>query len=146
MKRTQHYQLSQWEKSDKVLMEDFNADNAKIDAAIRAEADTRAAAVRAVNEALREKIKMAAGTYTGDGQESRFISLGFTPKVVFVALNYGNMYSDGHICGGIAFTGHPAGNGTQHAVEIAPGGFNVSHRQSIQSNIVNYKYHYVAFA
>ena len=33
---TPNYQLSQWEKSDKVLMEDFNADNAKIDAAIQA--------------------------------------------------------------------------------------------------------------
>ena len=146
MKRTQHYQLSQWEKSDKVLMEDFNADNAKIDAAIRAEADTRAAAVRAVNEALGEKIKMAAGTYTGDGQESRFISLGFTPKVVILVTNYGVMYDDGCMCGGIAFTGHPVGNGAQNAVEIAPGGFNVSFYQKIQSNIVNFKYHYVAFA
>ena len=30
---TKNYSLSQWERSDKVLMDDFNADNAKIDAA-----------------------------------------------------------------------------------------------------------------
>ena len=33
---TRNYNLCQWVKSDKVLMEEFNADNAKIDAAIRA--------------------------------------------------------------------------------------------------------------
>lgn len=31
---TPNYNLSQWERSDKVIMEDFNADNAKIDAAL----------------------------------------------------------------------------------------------------------------
>lgn len=33
-KHTPNYNLSQWEKTDQVLMEDFNADNAKIDAAL----------------------------------------------------------------------------------------------------------------
>ena len=32
--QTSNYQLSQWERSDKVQMEDFNADNAKIDEAL----------------------------------------------------------------------------------------------------------------
>ena len=31
---TENYQLNQWAKSDRVLMEDFNSDNAKIDAAL----------------------------------------------------------------------------------------------------------------
>ena len=31
---TPNYQLSQWERDDRVLMDDFNADNAKIDAAL----------------------------------------------------------------------------------------------------------------
>ena len=34
-KHTSVYQLSQWEKTDKVLMKDFNEDNAKINAALR---------------------------------------------------------------------------------------------------------------
>ncbi|MCI9156001.1 MAG: hypothetical protein HFF44_03545 [Lawsonibacter sp.] len=50
--QTPNYQLSQWEKSDKVLMDDFNADNAKIDAAIKAEADARSAQVSVLNAAL----------------------------------------------------------------------------------------------
>ena len=34
--KTTNYSLNQWVKSDRVLMEDFNADNAKIDAALAA--------------------------------------------------------------------------------------------------------------
>ena len=30
MKQTEHCELNQWELSDPILMEDFNADNAKI--------------------------------------------------------------------------------------------------------------------
>ena len=39
MNYTENYQLNQWEQSDRVLMEDFNADNAKLDAALKANAD-----------------------------------------------------------------------------------------------------------
>ena len=34
MKQTANYQLNQWDKSDRIQMEDFNADNAKIDTAL----------------------------------------------------------------------------------------------------------------
>jgi hypothetical protein len=33
LKKTQNYQLNQWDATDRILREDFNADNAKIDAA-----------------------------------------------------------------------------------------------------------------
>ena len=36
MTDTQHYQLNQWAADDQVLRTDFNADNAKIDAALGA--------------------------------------------------------------------------------------------------------------
>ena len=36
MTKTTNYQLNQWAKSDRILMEDFNADNEKIDAALKA--------------------------------------------------------------------------------------------------------------
>ena len=36
MKYTEHYQLNQWDAADRVLREDFNRDNEKIDAAITA--------------------------------------------------------------------------------------------------------------
>ena len=34
MKKTTNYQLNQWAKTDRILMDDFNADNAKLDAAL----------------------------------------------------------------------------------------------------------------
>ena len=36
MTKTTNYQLNQWAKSDRLMMDDFNADNAKIDAALGA--------------------------------------------------------------------------------------------------------------
>ena len=42
MKQTQNYQLNQWEKTDRIKMEDFNEDNRKIDAALGALAGTLA--------------------------------------------------------------------------------------------------------
>ena len=44
---TTNYDLNQWEGTDKVLRTEFNADNAKIDAALKANAD----AIRLLNEA-----------------------------------------------------------------------------------------------
>ena len=39
---TEHYSLSQWERTDKVQMEDFNDDNAKIDGALAGKAEQSA--------------------------------------------------------------------------------------------------------
>ena len=43
MTKTTNHQLNQWAKPDRVMMDDFNADNAKIDAALKANADAIAA-------------------------------------------------------------------------------------------------------
>lgn len=43
MKQTANYKLSQWEKSDRIQMEDFNGDNAKLEAALKAQAGALAA-------------------------------------------------------------------------------------------------------
>ncbi len=59
---TPNYGLNQWELTDKVVMKDFNADNAAIDAAIKAEADARAAADGAINTALGKKADKTALT------------------------------------------------------------------------------------
>ena len=51
MKQTSHFQLNQYEASDRILHGDFNSDNQKIDAALAAAGNCRA----------------AAGSYTGTG-------------------------------------------------------------------------------
>ena len=65
MTKTTNYQLNQWAKSDRVMMDDFNADNTKIDAALKANADAAAAASAAV--ALCGNCKIETSTYTGTG-------------------------------------------------------------------------------
>ena len=58
MTKTTNYQLNQWEKTDRILMEDFNADNAKVDAALKGQAEALAAeqaAREAGDAALAEK-------------------------------------------------------------------------------------------
>ena len=71
--QTTNYQLSQWVKSDQVRMGDFNADNAKIDTAIKAEADARAAADAALSAGLTLKgnCQMYVGTYIGTGESGQ---------------------------------------------------------------------------
>ena len=65
MEHTQNYQLSQWSRTDRVLMEDFNADNAKLDAALKAEADARTALAAEVAKC--GNVTMSISTYTGTG-------------------------------------------------------------------------------
>ena len=73
MQHTQNYQLSRWEKDDRIMMEDFNADNEAIDAALAAKAD--AEDVTALGETVAaltaglgsggENCRIAWGSYTG---------------------------------------------------------------------------------
>ena len=44
MNQTTNYKLSQWEATDRIQMEDFNSDNAKLDTALAAETAARIAA------------------------------------------------------------------------------------------------------
>ena len=63
--QTPNYKLSQWERADKVQMEDFNADNAKVDAALTSAAEAHAALTAEVSK--RGNCQIWATTYTGTG-------------------------------------------------------------------------------
>ena len=63
--QTTNYQLSQWVKSDQVKMEDFNADNAKIDAALASHEATLASLTEAVPKL--GNCAVYVGTYIGTG-------------------------------------------------------------------------------
>ena len=57
---TTNYNLNQWEAADKVLRTDFNEDNAKIDAALKANADAIAAETAARTAAVNSKADQSA--------------------------------------------------------------------------------------
>lgn len=66
MNKTANFQLTQWEKTDRIMMEDFNRDNAAIDTALKSSAD----GVAALQTALAScgNCKIVYGTYTGNGK------------------------------------------------------------------------------
>ena len=69
MEYTENYHLNQWEPTDRVLREDFNEDNRKIDAA------------------LNGKTEIVIGSYDGNSSSytsSQEITLGWKPQAVLV--------------------------------------------------------------
>ena len=66
MNKTANFQLTQWEKTDRIMMEDFNRDNAAIDTALKSSADKAAALQTAL--ASCGNCKIVYGTYTGNGK------------------------------------------------------------------------------
>lgn len=65
MQQTANFQLSQWASTDRIQMEDFNNDNAKIDAALKAEQTAREALAEAVAKCGNCEIGILE--YTGTG-------------------------------------------------------------------------------
>lgn len=131
MTKTEQYQLNQWEKSDRVLMEDFNSDNRKIDAA------------------LGEKCSVVFGTYKGNGAAERIIHVGFTPKLLYLCNCggcAGSLVGSGYCGGGLAAPGHPLKRGSTVAAEIVENGFRVTRPDDyIRTNANNDEYYYIAF-
>ena len=92
MKQTQNYQLNQWEKTDRIEMEDFNADNARVDAALAEE--------KAARESLTAQVAkcgncdLVVGTYTGTGQvgASHPNKLTFSGKPILVIIQTQRRY------------------------------------------------------
>ena len=82
--KTANYQLSQWSKSDRIQMDDFNSDNAKIDTALKALADKDTAMEAAIAKC--GNCKIVYGTYTGTGKygSSNPNKLTFSGKPVLV--------------------------------------------------------------
>ena len=103
--RTSNYNLNQWVNSDRVLMSEFNADNAKIDAALKAQ-DTAiagkasASALSALQSTVSQHTAALAGkgncqiyvtSYTGSGKcgsaDPNRLTFSKKPMVIFVCGN-----------------------------------------------------------
>lgn len=79
MTDTQHYQLNQWAADDQVLRMDFNADNAKIDAAL--------GAVKGCN------CRLYVETYTGTGENGPVVhTFPYRPMAVMILTTLGGTW------------------------------------------------------
>lgn len=86
MNKTANFQLTQWEKTDRIMMEDFNRDNAAIDTALKSNADKAAALQTTLAGA--GNCEIVYGSYTGNGQygSGQPNTLNFAHKPVFVCV------------------------------------------------------------
>jgi len=94
MTHTPNYNLSQWEKPDRILMDDFNADNAKLDAALAAHDDALAKLGNCRVEVIRY-----TGTGTCGDSHPTTVTFSGKPAVIFImgmdsftACAYGEVY------------------------------------------------------
>ena len=127
--QTTNYQLNQWEATDQVLRTDFNADNAKVDAALDAlagqmaeKADTSlfttlSGTVNTLSATRNARVYISS--YTGNGAASRTFSFPARPMLVNImgsnnwlcAVQGASVGSGGYLGGGgeaisVTWSGH----------------------------------------
>lgn len=107
MNRTSNYNLCQFEETDRVRRTDFNEDNAKIDAAIKAVAN-RVTATESF-----DSNHTVFGSFEGDRNKNRKIPLPWPPKLVIL---FGKGAGNNSIC--IVF-GSICGFVTPHSVNFS---------------------------
>ena len=93
MKKTTNYQLNQWAKTDRIMMDDFNADNAKLEAALAAHAAALAGC---------GNCKIEYGAYTGDGNTDGY-TLTFPGKPLLVMIQQADRGNTGFLMQGCAY-------------------------------------------
>lgn len=99
MKYTKNYQLTQWEKADRIVMNDFNSDNVKLDAALltqnsritseAARLDSRINTETARVEALTAAVPRVLSTQSGTGHTLEFSVSGLAGHTALRLLFWG---------------------------------------------------------
>ena len=145
---TPNLNLNQWAANDEVKRQDFNDDNAKIDAAVAAANTALNSAVTSLNTAIAAKPDLVFGNYAGNRATTRVISLGFTPKaVLIICQSYGMVYNNSKIYGGLFGPNYPLKTpyADFNAAEVVTGGFQVTYSSNPgASTNDSYSYNYIA--
>lgn len=144
---TQNYQLSQWVRSDQVKMEDFNADNAKIDRALAAHTEQLAKLPFCGNCQIYVTSYQGDGNYSENFGENHPNSLTFPRKPAWVVI----FSPDGRTQFNIFPDNITYGFGTtsrDYTVHITWNGNTVTWYANdvhVQMNFSSYTYHVIAF-
>ena len=140
--------------SDELAAElDAKAVETSVASRFTAEQTAREALETEMEQKLAQKCEIYCGTFTGDGEENRIITLGFTPKALFVVneLGYPAMYTNynRYIYGGLVLQGETGIYVDEYlALRIVNNGFEVGYKENryISVNIKNGQRFYIAFA
>ena len=150
--QTPNYKLSRWAGTDRIMMEDFNRDNAAIDTALKSNADKAAALQTAL--ASCGNCKIVYGTYTGNGKSGSANpnKLTFDGKPVLVIVQEENQSSNMDInlrmlrpctwAQGAATNGNWVNTVTWGAKQVA--WYNHGEYAPTQFNEAGKKYYYLA--
>ena len=150
---TQHYALNRWDLEDQIIMDDFNEDNEKIDAALH----DNAAALSALQSTLNTHgtlTRFAFGSYVGDGQHGKnqptSLSFDFYPVLIIIMCRAAQG-RDGQPC--FLMRGETTANSTKEFQSIAVSWTNSgaswydvdTFGEAVnQNNAEGYTYHYLA--
>ena len=138
------------------LAQDVRDRFAAIESAAAAESSTRASADSQMQSQLSThttqiaaKCEIYCGTYTGNGQASQFINLGFTPKAVLVFPQDALVTRIPFPVGALALQGYKAFNDQGNILEITTDGFCSYYSENSHGgsylNLKNYTYFFIAF-
>ena len=179
--QTSFYQLNQWEPEDKVLREEFNADNSRLDGALHSLAEEVGAralqtevdglktqmATKAAQSALdslsasvtaglakkygTDNAYIKTGNYTGTGEDSITVSVGFQPALVFIlrttsASSYNYVCMMGDNAAQLMITKFTSQKISTTSLVLSSTGFTV--QDGLEENGFNaadVAYHYLAF-
>ena len=88
MNQTPNYQLNQWDKTDRIRMEEFNADNAKIEAALASH-----------SQSISGMLKVVSGSYVGTGVyntgNENTLTFDITPLAIIITADVSGSVSGG---------------------------------------------------
>ena len=137
------------------LAQDVRDRLSAIESAAASEASTRASGdsnlqsqinthTSQISSLTNAKSEVVFGSYTGDGQETRTIALGFYPRAVFLILSSGSLSN----CGGLAMRDLPCTTG---GLSLVTTGFTVVNKDmpsgynDLRYNVSGNVYYYIAF-
>ena len=172
MNHTPQYSLPQWEKSDRIVMTDFNGMTEKIEAALTAHDDALAqkadqstadslqtqvnqkaaasalsSAVSSLESKINGKLSLTFGSYYGTGGTQR-VSLGFSPREVWFQPRSGNNGFSGFAASGFVAPGYPMRSSSGLDIASISGTELVvvsKAEDRIDANRKDTYYHYAAF-
>jgi len=158
--QTSNYKLNQWAAEDRIIREEFNEDNSKVEAALTELANTKAtqAAVNGLSAQLANKYGsdhpyIVSGNYTGTGTTTITVTTGFKPSLVML-FNPGasaagdNTYLVGDGSAQLLCTVSYSQDIKTDALQLVSTGFTVNYQLSPNVSGFNEEgqtYHYIAF-
>lgn len=138
MQQTESYKFNLIESSDTFSPAPLNENMEKVEAQLDAEAQARAEAVADLDERLQvfEVHQITYGVYSGNDGKAQEVSVGFTPKLVFIQ-GINNSGSSIMIIAGTEKAGY---------AKIVENGFQIPTLSGYIINLYNCEYAYIAFA